>query len=52
MPWSKNTRVVKQVSTLEQAKEILDKAKNQVLLWSQMRSGTNYAPLPEAPPQT
>ena len=27
MPWSKNTRVVKQVSTQEQAKQILDKAK-------------------------
>ena len=52
MPWSKNTRVVKQVSSLEQAKAILDKAKEQVVVWAKMHSGTNYAPLPEAPPAT
>lgn len=52
MPWSKNTRVVKQVSSLEQAKAILDKAKEQVVVWTKMHSGTNYAPLPEAPPAT
>jgi len=52
MPWSKNTRVVKQVSSLEQAKAILDKAKEQVIVWAKMHSGTNYAPLPEAPAAT
>ena len=52
MPWSKNTRVVKQVASTEQAKQILEKAKAQALEWSKMRAGTNFAPLPEAPPQT
>ena len=47
MPWSKNTRVVKQVTSLEHAKKILYKAKDQVTLWSKMRSGTNFAPLPD-----
>lgn len=52
MPWSKNTRVVKQVASTEQAKQILERAKAQAIVWSKMRAGTNFAPLPEAPPQT
>ena len=52
MPWSKNTRVVKQVETEAQARKILDKACDQVMVWMRMRAGTNFAPLPEVPPPT
>ena len=52
MPWSKSTRVVKQVETEAQAKKVLDKARDQVIKWMRMRAGTNYAPLPDAPAAT
>ena len=52
MPWSKDTRMVRYCSSEEQAAEILEKAKKSVQKWSEMRSGSNFAPLPEAPPQT
>ena len=52
MPWSKSTRVIKKIESEEQAKEILQKARDQVTQWMKMRAGTNYAPLPDAPPQT
>ena len=52
MPWSKCTRVVKRIETEAQAKSVLEKAREQVIKWLRMRSGTNFAPLPEAPPAT
>ena len=52
MPWSKNTRVVKKIETEAQAKEVLQKARDQVVKWMKMNAGTNHAPLPDAPPQT
>ena len=51
-PWSKCTRTVKMIETEKQAAEYLEKAKNKVVEWCKMRSGTNYAPMPDAPPQT
>jgi hypothetical protein len=50
--WSKRTRIVKSIESDAQAREYLDKAKAKVIEWAKMRSGTNYAPLPDAPPQT
>ena len=52
MPWSKSTRVVRKVESEAQAKDILEKAREQVIKWMQMRAGTNLAPLPDAPAQT
>lgn len=43
---------MKKIETEAQAKTILEKAREQVVKWLRMRSGTNYAPLPEAPPAT
>ena len=52
MPWSKNTRTVKQATTQEEAKKILDQAMSKVLEWSQTGAGSKYAPLPPPPTQT
>ena len=52
MPWSKNTRVVKQETTIGEAKKILEAAKSKVMEWSKTGAGTKYAPLPAHPPQT
>ena len=52
MPWSKNTRVAKQETTLKEAKAILQKASNRVIEWSQTGAGSKYAPLPAPPTQT
>jgi hypothetical protein len=52
MPWSKNTRVVRQVTSVTQAKLILDQALNKVLEWATTDAGSKYAPLPPVPTQT
>jgi hypothetical protein len=49
MPWSKNTRTVKQATTHDEAKKILDQAMSKVLEWSQTGAGSKYAPLPPPP---
>jgi len=50
MPWSKNTRVVRQATTIAEAKRILESAKAKVLEWSATGAGTKFAPLPSHPP--
>jgi hypothetical protein len=52
MPWSSNTRVAKQQTSLKQAKAILESAVKQVLEWGSMGAGSRFAPLPPPPTQT
>lgn len=52
MPWSKNTRVVKQATTIDEARKILDQAMQKVLEWAVTGAGSKYAPLPPPPTQT
>ena len=49
MPWSKNTRAVKQATTPEMAKKVLERAKAKVVEWSIFGAGSKYAPLPPPP---
>lgn len=49
MPWSKNTRVVRQTTTVAEARSILDSAMQKVLEWSLTAAGSKYAPLPPPP---
>jgi len=51
MPWSKSTRAIKKIEKEVQAKEILGRARDQVLSWMKVRAGTNIAPLPLPPVQ-
>lgn len=52
MPWSNNSRTFKRVTTPEQARKLLEKARNKVLEIEKTRAGTNLAPLPSVPAQT
>ena len=52
MPWSKNTRVVKQATTIYEARRILNEALNLVMEWSVTGAGSKFAPLPPPPTQT
>jgi hypothetical protein len=49
MPWSKNTRVVKQATSIDEARKILDSAMQKVLEWAVTGAGSKYAPLPPPP---
>lgn len=49
MPWSKNIRVVKQATSVQEARKILDNALTQVLSWSVTGAGSKFAPLPLPP---
>jgi len=52
MPWSNNSRTFKRITNQEQARKILEKAKDKVILIERTRAGTNLAPLPTVPAQT
>lgn len=52
MPWSINTRAVKQETSYEQAQKILQDAVKTVMEWSVTRAGSKFAPLPPPPTQT
>jgi len=52
MPWSTNSRTFKQITTPEQARKILEKARDKVIEVEKTQAGTNLAPMPSAPPQT
>ena len=51
MPWSTNTREVKQMTTEEGARTILDQAVKKVLEWETTEAGSKFAPLPPPPTQ-
>ena len=51
MPWSKNTRVVRQETTVDEANLILKSASQKVVEWSVTGAGSKYAPLPTPPTQ-
>ena len=46
MPWSKNTRVARQETTLEEANLILNQVRQKVIEWSVTGAGSKFAPLP------
>ena len=52
MPWSTNSRTFKQITSQDQAKKLLEKAKERVLIQDKTCAGTNQAPLPVVPAQT